>query len=165
MNADGTDIHQISFNQSHDRDATVLPNGRVLWSAGTTPPATTACISTSSNPDGTDLQLLYGAQQPRHRHRQPTQAIQFMRPREMQNGRILALVRQYTDADFGGDLVIIDANTYVENTQALLANAGMAGPGADPRHAQRRAHGPGPLARRPLQFRASRCGTAPTASS
>src|SRR5205085_10048138 len=32
LNADGTRMHQISFNQSHDRDATVLANGRVLWS-------------------------------------------------------------------------------------------------------------------------------------
>src|SRR5437762_7689617 len=30
LNADGTRMHQISFNQSHDRDATVLANGRVL---------------------------------------------------------------------------------------------------------------------------------------
>src|SRR6516165_1703979 len=32
MNPDGTDVHQITFNQSHDRDATVLADGRVLWS-------------------------------------------------------------------------------------------------------------------------------------
>ena len=31
MNADGSNIKQISFNQSHDLDATVLSNGRVLW--------------------------------------------------------------------------------------------------------------------------------------
>ena len=31
MNADGTGLHQISFNQSHDRDATVLASGRVLY--------------------------------------------------------------------------------------------------------------------------------------
>jgi hypothetical protein len=49
-------------------------------------------------------------------------------PREMMNGRIMALVRQNTDNDFGGDLVIIDTKTYVENTQAVLASAGMAGP-------------------------------------
>src|SRR6266446_5661001 len=29
---EGPKIHQISFNQSHDRDATVLASGRVLWS-------------------------------------------------------------------------------------------------------------------------------------
>ncbi len=54
--------------------------------------------------------------------------IQFTRPREMQNGRILSLVRPFTDSDFGGDLVMIDTATYVENTQPLAINAGMPGP-------------------------------------
>jgi hypothetical protein len=56
-------------------------------------------------------------------------------PREMMNGRIMTLVRQNTDQDFGGDLVIIDTKTYVEgsatagaNNQAVLASAGMTGP-------------------------------------
>src|SRR5262249_16088556 len=31
MNADGTDIHQISFNQSHDRDPSVLNDGRIVY--------------------------------------------------------------------------------------------------------------------------------------
>jgi hypothetical protein len=46
----------------------------------------------------------------------------------MQSGRILSLVRPFTDTDFGGDLVIIDTKTYVENTQPLATNAGMPGP-------------------------------------
>jgi hypothetical protein len=46
----------------------------------------------------------------------------------MQDGRVLTIVRPYTDIDFGGALVIIDTKTYVENTQPLLASAGMTGP-------------------------------------
>ena len=46
----------------------------------------------------------------------------------MQDGRILTLIRPYTDDDFGGDLVIIDGAGFVENTQPLLANAGALGP-------------------------------------
>ena len=44
----------------------------------------------------------------------------------------MVLVRERTDVDFGGDLIIIDANTYVENTQPLAANAGMPGPAQTP---------------------------------
>ena len=62
MNADGTDIHQISFNQSHDRDATVLANGRVLWTPlGQRRPGKNHMSLYSANPDGTDLELYYGA--------------------------------------------------------------------------------------------------------
>ena len=56
----------------------------------------------------------------------------------------MVLTRQRTDVDFGGNLTIIDANHFVENTQTTLAAAGTRRPRADACHAQRRAHGPGP---------------------
>ena len=131
MDADGGNIHQISFNQSHDRDATVTSDGRLVWSRWDAAPGKNGIHLYSARPDGTDLQLLYGA----NSHNTGTPAangqpstIQFVHPREMMNGRIMALVRQNTDNDFGGDLVIIDTKTYVENNQAVLASAGMAGP-------------------------------------
>ena len=128
MNGDGSDIHQISFNQSNDRDATVTSNGRIVWSRWDNAPGGNGGIHLfSANPDGTDLQLLYGA----HSHNtgtMPNQPIEFVHPHEMLNGRILTLIRQNTDNDFGGDLVMIDTKTYVENSQAVLASAGMAGP-------------------------------------
>ena len=134
MDGDGGNIHQISFNQSHDRDATVTSDGRIVWSRWDAAAGGKNGIHLySARPDGTDLQLLYGA----NSHNTgtanpfpsgPPSTIQFIHPREMMNGRIMALVRQNTDNDFGGDLVIIDTKTYVENTQAVLASAGMAGP-------------------------------------
>jgi hypothetical protein len=127
MNGDGSDIHQISFNQSHDRDATVTTNGRLVWSRWDRAPGNDGIHLYSANPDGTDLQLLYGANS-HTTGTSPTQPIQFVRPREMQDGRILTLVRPNMDADFGGDLVIIDTSTYVENAQPTLASAGMVGP-------------------------------------
>ena len=127
MNADGTGVHQISFNQSDDRDATVLSSGRVLWTRwDNAPGGTNAMHLYSSNPDGTDTQLYYGANS--HMTGTNNTVVEFMKPHEMQNGSILALIRQYSDVDFGGDLVIIDGKDYVENTQALLTSAGLTGP-------------------------------------
>jgi hypothetical protein len=126
MNGMGGDVRQVSFNQSHDLDPTVLSNGRLLWSRWDRAPDNDGMHLYTSNPDGTDLQLLYGANS--HATGTNNQVIQFVRPREMQNGRILTLVRPYNDTDFGGDLVIIDAGTYVENTQPTLSNLGMPGP-------------------------------------
>jgi hypothetical protein len=54
--------------------------------------------------------------------------VEFIKPHEMQDGRILTLIRPYTAVDFGGNLVIINGNQFVENTQPLLADAGLAGP-------------------------------------
>jgi Hydrazine synthase alpha subunit middle domain len=127
MNADGTNVHQISFNQSDDRDATVLANGRVLWTRwDNAPGGTNAMHLYSANPDGTDTELYYGANS--HMTGTNNTVIEFMRPREMQNGNILSLIRQFSDTDFGGDLVIINGVDFVENTQPLLADAGMTGP-------------------------------------
>jgi hypothetical protein len=130
MNPDGSNIHQIEFNQSHDRDPTVLSSGRVLFTRWDHAPGKDGMHLYTANPDGTDLELYYGA----NSHATGpdggtnTATIEFIKPREMQDGRILALIRPYTDDDFGGDLVIIDAADFVENTQPLLANAGAAGP-------------------------------------
>ncbi len=134
MNGDGTDVHQISFNPSSDLYPTVLQNGRVLFTRWDRAPGRDGLHLYSSNPDGTDTQLYYGALS----HLTGTAVggvntpIEFMRAREMSDGRLMVLVRGRTDVDFGGNLTIIDGKTYVENTQPLAANAGMAGPAQTP---------------------------------
>ncbi|HTQ37301.1 MAG TPA: hypothetical protein VMH77_09730 [Steroidobacteraceae bacterium] len=128
MNADGTDIHQITFNQSHDLWPAVLADGRIVftrWDAATGRGMHLYTV----NPDGTNLQLLYGARS--HQTGSPDttgnpSTIEFARPREMQDGRILALTRPFTGTDFGGDLVLIDTRAHVENCQ-LLGAAAVAG--------------------------------------
>jgi hypothetical protein len=129
MDADGGNIHQISFNQSHDLWPSVLADGRVLftrWDAATG----RGMHLYTMNPDGTNLQLLYGARS--HLTGTPDANgptnIQFTRPREMRDGRVLAMVRPFTDSDFGGDLVLINTANYVENTQPLAAQPGLTGP-------------------------------------
>jgi len=130
MNADGTDVHQISFNPSSDMDATVLQNGRVLFTRWDNAPGRNGLHLYTSNPDGTDTQLHYGALS----HDTGTVVagvatpIEFMRAREMSDGRLMVLTRQRTDVDFGGNLTIINARDFVENAQPLAASAGLPGP-------------------------------------
>ncbi len=136
MNPDGTSIHQITFNQSHDRDATVLSGGRVLWTRWDDAPGKNAMHLYSANPDGTDMELYYGANS--HMTGTNGTVVEFVKPHEMQNGSILTLVRQYTDTsptqriDSGGDLVLIDGKDYVENTQPTLAAGALKGPAQSP---------------------------------
>ena len=132
MNADGTGIHQISFNPSHDIDAFLMSSGRVMYSRWDNAPGRTggsAMHLYSVNPDGTDVQLLYGAQSHDTSSTNPSNAaacpqglscaVQFLGTRPLQDGRVLALVRPFTAADFGGNLQIIDINDYVENNQSV----------------------------------------------
>ena len=132
MNADGTGIHQISFNQSHDQQATVLESGRVLWSRWDDAFGHNAMSLYSSKPDGTDVELYYGANShmtgtPAPGTTTPT-VVEFTQPHEIQGGGVMSLIRQYTGVDDGGNLALINAVNFVENTQPLAAYAGLAGP-------------------------------------
>jgi len=130
ISPDRTKIDQISFNQSHDRDATVLADGRILFTRWNHTPGKDQMDLYTINPDGTDLELYYGAQS--HMTGTNGSVIEFSHPREMQNGDVLVIARQYTDVDFGGQLEIIDGNHYVENTQPLLADSTLKGPAQTP---------------------------------
>jgi hypothetical protein len=130
MNADGTDIHQITFNPSSDLYGQVLQNGRVLFTRWDRAPGRDGLHLYTSNPDGTDTQLHYGALS--HLTGTNNTSIEFMRAREMSDGRLMVLTRARTDVDFGGNLTIIDANRFVENNQTLLTAAGSPGPAQTP---------------------------------
>ena len=127
MNPDGTGIEQVSYNQSHDFDASLMSNGQVLFSrwdhAG---PQNDAINLYRMNPDGSALELLYG--QESHDTGANGETIQFLQPREMEDGRIMAVVRPFTDTLGGGDLTVIDTPTYTEISQPTKDNVGMSGP-------------------------------------
>lgn len=126
MNADGSDIHQISFNQSHDRDVSVTQDGRILFTRWDHMGGINRMNLYRANPDGTNLEVLYGV----HSHDTGTagSTVQFLHPRETATGRILALLAPYTGTQGGGDLVLIDTTTYSDNTQPTWNYLGLSGP-------------------------------------
>jgi hypothetical protein len=126
MDDDGANLHQVSFNQSHDLDPTVLDNGKVLFSRWDNAGNVSGIHLYQMNPDGSELELHYGAES--HATGTDDSEIQFLGAREMLDGRLMAIIRPFDHAELGGDVVIIDTQTYVENTQPNVANAGMAGP-------------------------------------
>jgi hypothetical protein len=125
MNADGSDIHQVSFNQSHDLDPSILSNGQILFSRWDNAASNSEINLYRMNPDGTGLELYYGARS--HETGTDGATIQFSQPREMPDGRILSVIRPFQVEDHGGDLVSIDAPNFVENLQPTAVNAGLLG--------------------------------------
>jgi hypothetical protein len=77
----------------------------------------------TSNPDGSSLQsaVWRAATIPAPQRDRRTSTVQFVRAREMEDGRVMALLRPFTSTDFGGSLVVIGTANYVENTQRTLA--------------------------------------------
>jgi hypothetical protein len=85
MDADGSDIHQVSFNQSHDLEPAVLDDGRIVFSRWDHAGPQSEIHLYAMRPDGSDLELLYGAQS--HMTGTDGSEVQFLDPRPMANAR------------------------------------------------------------------------------
>ena len=130
MNSDGSDVHQVSFNQSHDTDPSVLANGQIVFSRWDNY-GNNAIHLYKMDPDGTDLELLYGSMS--HDTGTNGDEVHFLQAREHPDGQLLALLKPFSGTDDGGDIIFIDTNNYVENTQPLAANSGvLTGPAQSP---------------------------------
>lgn len=113
------DIIQVSYNQSHDLDPIVLADsGRILFSRWNHMGGRNDISLYSMNPDGSDVELYYGA----HSHRtgqDPNIDIHFSKPQEMQDGRILAILRPLVTNFGGGDITFINGKDFADNTQPI----------------------------------------------
>lgn len=123
MDEDGGNIKQLSFNQSHDLDPTVLQNGSVVFSRWDNSGGQEGIHLYSMYPDGANLRLLYGANS--HDTGTGGATIQFVQPREMPDGRLAVLAKPYSGTFLGGDILTIDVTDYVDNTEPTAANAGI----------------------------------------
>lgn len=123
MDDNGDNIRQVTFNQSHDLDPSVLDNGQVVFSRWDHNQSNDSVNLYRMNPDGSNLELLYG--QRSHDTGANGTTIQFTQPRQVEDGRIMVLAKPYTDTEGGGELLFIDTAQYVENTQPTKENIGV----------------------------------------
>lgn len=117
---DSSDISQISFNQSHDLAPTVLSSGKILFTRWDNAGPRNAMHLYKINPDGTEMKLVYGRQS--HATGTGGATVQFLQPREMEDGRVLTILQPFTGTFGGGDIVAIDVNNYADNTRPILPN-------------------------------------------
>ncbi len=102
------DITQISFNQSHDRNPTVLKDGRIMFSRWDHLANKNHFPIFTVNPDGTDLFVLYGAFSPGN---------SYLHPMEQKNGRIMSTLMPLSGTNEGGSIISIDTANYSENCE------------------------------------------------
>jgi hypothetical protein len=124
MDSAGENVEQITFNQSHDLDATVLNDGRILFSrwdnAGQTPDNGVNLYHV--NPDGTGLNYLYG----RHSHDSAGDQgqVQYLRPVELEDRSLLVQLRPFESLRMGALPAVIDVNGFVESNRAVDGGLG-----------------------------------------
>jgi len=128
MNFDGSEIKQISFNQSHDLDPVVLSNGRILFSRWDNMNRNDAISFYTVLQDGSDLQPFYGTHDDSHEvagaldEDGDTPLVQFTQPRELPDGRIMMMQRTFSDSFAGGEIVTVDTNNFVDLNQPTFDN-------------------------------------------
>jgi len=113
MNSDGTNCRQISFNQSHDRNPTVLRTGEIMFSRWDHVGERNQFTVFKVNPDGTNLFVVYGAHSPGN---------SYLHPREMPDGRVLSTAMPLSGTREGGSLEIIDINNYSDRDAPGTSN-------------------------------------------
>jgi hypothetical protein len=132
MNGDGTGMHQISFNTNHDFAPSVLANGQIVFSRWEVTNGTDQISLYRANPDGTALELYYGA----NSHATGANiagtndnVIQFLNARQRADVKLIAIDRPFLGTQLGGDTLLIDAANFVEFDQASTPTPGTSGSG------------------------------------
>ena len=118
MAADGSNMQQISFNQSHERNPVIRPDGTIMFSRWEHLADRNRFAVFRAKPDGTDMFVLYGAH---------SRGNSYLHPRDMDPigpnaGKILSSLMPLSRTQEGGSLQVIDAAKYSEdNTPASSA--------------------------------------------
>ena len=126
MGSDGSDIQQISFNQSHDLNPMVLSSGKILFSRWDNVANNNSINIYQMNADGSGLEIVYG----RHSHNSELSddALQFTQLTEQPNGQLLVALRPFVSNSWGGEYVNIDIANYIDNTMPIASQNGLNGP-------------------------------------
>ena len=129
MNNEGGEIRQISFNQSNDYNPLVLSNrfnGQILFSRWDKAANNSEVNLYKTNPDGSDLELLYGAHS--HDTGSNNSTIQYTGAREMFDGNIMVITQPFQGTFGGGDIAIINTDRFIDNDRPLWTLNGLSGP-------------------------------------
>lgn len=123
MDNDGTNIQQITYNQSHDLQPSVMENGRILFTRWDQAGGRDNLSLYTVNPDGTDVQYYYGFNS---LNTTPSEeSMTLFRPMQMPDRRVAAILKRRSEFQ-GGDMLVIDTEHYVENTVAIDDGGGEA---------------------------------------
>jgi len=115
MASDGSNITQISFNQSHDRNPTVRPDGRIMFSHWDHQGGRNHFKVFTVNPDGTNLFVLYGSH---------SDGNSFLHPRDMDPtskhaGMVATDLMPLSRTHEGGALMFVDAANFTDQSSPI----------------------------------------------
>ncbi len=125
----GDEFRQISFNLSHDLDPMVLASGEIVFSRWNNT-ATNHISLFRMDPAGLAVSPLYGY----HSQNSGTDgaSVTFTQPRELDDGRLVSVLRPFATPTLGGDIVIIDTQGFSDDGQPTWDNLDAVGVAQEP---------------------------------
>ena len=122
MQADGSDIKQLTFNLSHDFYPLVLQDGHILYSRWDAMGGDNQINFYRMRPDGTENQLVYGWHSHELNVEQGNVDIEFIKPQQLPNGQLLLLLQSDEDTVYQKRPVIINIEDFTDQNQPIEAN-------------------------------------------
>lgn len=123
MAADGSNITQISFNQSHDRSPVVRPDGKIMYARWDHVGGRNHFKVFTVNPDGTNLFVLYGSH---------SDGNSFLHPRDMDPkgphaGFLATDLMPLSRTQEGGALMFVNAADYSDDSSPISPSVPASG--------------------------------------
>ncbi|OUS28860.1 hypothetical protein A9Q99_10785 [Gammaproteobacteria bacterium 45_16_T64] len=120
---------QVTFNQSHDFNPSMMADGRVLFSRWDKNDADAVSVY-RMNPDGSGVELLFGHNSPNVGLKVDAEAdpaTRYARPKELADGRILVELKFDNEVDQSyPQYAILNVENYIDETVAVPGGGGTA---------------------------------------
>ncbi len=126
VDRNGFNVKQVTFGTSHDLFPSLMRSGRysgkVIFSRWDTKGTTDHRMNLYMiDPNGANETYIYGYKSHNTGTNNDPGVIHFTKPVQLNDGRILSIVRHNTGTFNGGDLVAIDINNYVDYNNPIAA--------------------------------------------
>ncbi len=119
MQADGTNIKQLTFNLSHDFYPLVLQNGHILYSRWDAMGGNDRISLYQMRPDGTENQLVFGWHSQQLASEQGVDNLDYIKAQQMPNGDILLLFSAREESEYQKRPVVINIQDYIDNNRTI----------------------------------------------
>ncbi|WP_111979234.1 hypothetical protein [Algibacillus agarilyticus] len=119
MDDDGSNIKQLTFNLSHDFYPLVLQSGEILYSRWDTMGGHNKINLYKMQPDGTDNHFVYGWHSHSVTFDNEDQNIEYIKPQQLPDGKILLLVNSSNENALQKRPVIINIDDFNESQRQI----------------------------------------------
>lgn len=124
VNADGTNLQQLTFNPAMDLNPRVLNDGQIVFMRRDRLGGNDSISFYTIKPDGTELSFYYGYHSKEiGSEKKPAT---YFNPQVQDDGKILASLRPRSNTQYGGDLITLNTEQFYEREQSLNGASGTA---------------------------------------